>query len=62
MMVKKTIVNFMLENQSTVFKIDSDSSPTVVFLKMGDEVSFKANLLDNAKIATIDDMTIKGLK
>ena len=59
---KKTIVNFMLENQSTVFKIDSDSSPTVVFLKMGDEVSFKANLLDNAKIATIDDMTIKGLK
>jgi len=59
---KKTIVNFMLENQSTVFKIDSDSSPTVVFLKMGDEVSFKANLLDNSKIATIDDMTIKGLK
>ncbi|MBZ5961147.1 DNA-binding protein [Leuconostoc gelidum subsp. gasicomitatum] len=59
---KKTIVNFMLENQATVFKIDSDSSPTVVFLKVGDEVSFKANLLDNAKIATIDDMTIKGLK
>lgn len=52
----------MLENQSTVFKIDSDSSPKVVFLKEGDEVSFKANLLDNAKIATIDDMTIKGLK
>ncbi|WP_294976881.1 DNA-binding protein [uncultured Leuconostoc sp.] len=59
---KTTIVNFMLDNQSTVFKIDSDSSPTVVFLKAGDEVSFKANLLDNAKIATIDDMTIKGLK
>lgn len=59
---KNTIVNFMLDGQPTVFKIDASSKPTVVFLKTGDEVTFTANLLDHAKIATIDDITIKDLK
>lgn len=59
---KTTIVNFMIDGQPTVFKIDADSNPTVVFLKTGDDVSFKANILDQAKIATIDDITIKDLK
>lgn len=59
---KNTIVNFMVEGQSAVFKIDADNAPKAVFLKEGDKVSFKANMLDDAKIATIEKITIDGLK
>lgn len=59
---KTTIVNFMLENQATVFRIDADSAPTTVFLKVGDNVRFKANMLDKAKVATIEDIDIDSLK
>ncbi|GMA70461.1 hypothetical protein GCM10025879_17070 [Leuconostoc litchii] len=58
---KNTIINFMVEGQKAIFKIDTNNEPKAVFLKEGDKVSFRANMLDNAKIATIEEIKINGL-
>ncbi|MDR0922358.1 MAG: DNA-binding protein [Lactobacillales bacterium] len=55
-----TVVSFVLKGRGTVFHISALNQPDAIFLQAGDKVSFKANILDKAKSATIDEMEILG--
>lgn len=57
---KQTIVSFVLAGRPTVFSVNIANAPDALFLQTGDEVSFKADVLDDAKVAVIDTMAIKN--
>jgi hypothetical protein len=57
----ETVVNFLLDGDKLVYKIQADQAPQAIFLQKGDDVSFEANVLPNATTITLDDITIKAL-
>lgn len=58
----QTVISFLLENQPTVYSINANNSPYAIFLKEGDQVSFKANVVGDQTAASIQDLTISGLE
>lgn len=58
----QTVISFLLEGQKTVYSINGNNSPYAIFLKEGDQVTFKANLTADQTAASIQDLTISGLE
>lgn len=58
----QTVVSFLLEGDQTVYSVNSNNSPFAIFIKDGDQVTFKANVMADAKAASIEDLTISGLQ
>lgn len=56
-----TVVSFLLENEQTVYSVNSNNSPYAVFIKEGDKVTFKANLTADQTAASIQDLSVAGL-
>lgn len=56
-----TVISFLLADDSTVYSVNSNNSPFAIFMKEGDQVSFKAALTEDTTVATIQDLTIQGL-
>lgn len=58
----QTIVSFLLENDSTIYSVTSNNSPMSIFLKEGDNVTFRANVSADTKAANIEELKIEGLQ
>lgn len=58
----QTTVSFLLENDNTVYSVNSNNSPFAIFIKEGDTVNFKAKITADTTAASIEDLTIAGLK
>lgn len=58
----QTVVSFLLENDGTVYSVNSNNSPFAIFMKTGDQVTFKANVTADTKAASIEELTIEGLE
>lgn len=58
----QTVISFLLENDSTVYSVNSNNSPFAIFIKEGDTVNFKAKVTADTAAASIEDLTIEGLK
>ena len=56
-----TVISFLLAKDSTVYSVNSNNSPFAIFMKEGDQVTFKAALTEDTTVATIQDLTIQGL-
>ena len=56
-----TVISFLLADDSTVYSVNSNNSPFAIFMKEGDQVTFKAALTEDTTVATIQDLTIQGL-
>lgn len=56
-----TVISFLLENDKTVYSVNSNNSPFAIFMKEGDQVTFNAALTADTTVATIQDLTIEAL-
>lgn len=56
-----TVISFLMAKDSTVYSVNSNNSPFAIFMKEGDQVTFKAALTEDTTVATIQDLTIQGL-
>ena len=45
----------------TIFSVTTNNSPLALFLKEGDQVTFKAVVTENAKAANVEELKIAGL-
>ena len=43
------------------FSVTTNNSPLALFLKEGDQVTFKAVVTENAKAANVEELKIAGL-
>ena len=59
---KNTMVSFLLQDQKTVFTINIANNPYALFLHEGDKVTFKANVSQKQKMATVQELEIETLK
>ena len=57
----QTVVSFLLEDEKTIFSVTTNNSPLALFLKEGDQVTFKAVVTENAKAANVEELKIAGL-
>ncbi|MDT2757843.1 DNA-binding protein [Enterococcus asini] len=56
-----TVISFLLEEDKTVYSVNSNNSPFAIFMKEGDQVTFSAALTADTTVATIQDLTIDAL-
>ena len=56
-----TVVSFLLKDDRTVYSVNSNNSPYAIFIKEGDNVTFKANVTADQTAASIQDLTVEGL-
>ncbi|MGX7198705.1 DNA-binding protein [Enterococcus nangangensis] len=56
-----TTVNFLVQEQTTVFTINAQNNPYAMFLQAGDTVTFKANVTQGQQIATVQDLSIENI-
>lgn len=59
---KNTVMNFLIEDNPTIFTLNINNNPYAMFLTKGDEVSFKANLTETQKITTVQELTVTNLE
>ena len=57
----QTVVSFLLEDEKNIFSVTTNNSPLALFLKEGDQVTFKAVVTENAKAANVEELKIAGL-
>lgn len=58
---KQVAVSFILENSQTVYTLQSQQDPYGIFLKEGDQVTFKTNATKDAKVASAAKVVIDGV-
>lgn len=58
---KRTNISFLLIGEKTVFTINADNYPYAQFLNPGDQVTFKAQVTSDTKIATIEELEIENI-
>ncbi|MFV0557641.1 MAG: DNA-binding protein [Enterococcus sp.] len=58
---EQTVISFLLEDDQTVYSINSNNNPYAIFMKVGDKVSFEANVTADATAASIESLTIEGV-
>lgn len=56
-----TTVSFLLENEETIFIMNTSNNLYSIFLEIGDTVSFKANVIKGQTTATVEDLTIQDV-
>lgn len=56
-----TVVSFLLKGETTVYSVNANNSPFAIFIKEGDQVTFKANVAADQTAASIQDLEIAGL-
>lgn len=54
------VVQFLLEEDTTIYTVNSSKVPLAIFLEQGDNIEAEAQMLDNGT-ATIEAMEIEGL-
>ncbi|MFD1067531.1 DNA-binding protein [Oceanobacillus locisalsi] len=54
------MVQFLLEDDTTIYTVNSSKVPLAIFLEQGDHIDAEAQLMDN-ETATIEEMEIEGL-
>lgn len=59
---KNTVMNFLIENNPTIFTININNNPYAMFLTKGDEVRFKGDLTKTQKITTVQELTVINLE
>lgn len=57
---KKQIAQFLLQNDETIYTVNSGKAPRAIFLQPGDKVELTANIRDD-QIAIVETITIEGL-
>ncbi len=58
---KGQVVQFLLENDATIYTVNASNHPLAIFLQQGDTVNVSVNLLDNGT-ATVEEMKIEQLE
>ena len=52
---------FMLQNNKTIFTVDTQDIPNAVLMKPGDQVTFKANVANGQQNANVTQLSDKQL-